>query len=534
VRPPSRYAARGTSSPASTGTALAGPYASVMADPVEHAAGPPPDRRPGPLEVDDAAPGAGGPLQHADPRAGGRQSRAPGWYRRSVIVAVLASLAVPALHGASWFTGPDATFPSAGVSTAPRSTAPATGGQRQSGDPGPPSAAQVAELLASRARAVVDRDRTAWLATVDPAVPGLAAAQGELFDRLATVRPSSWRYELLTPDAALTDAERAALPAGAVLERVRLSYRLAPTAPEVTHEQHVTLVRRDHWLVAGTHAGPQQRDPWDLGPVAVARGRRSVVVAAGRSPLPVERTAAEADAAAARVDGVWGRDWSRTVVVLVPADVQQMAALLGRSSAAGLDQLAAVTTGESAAGATSRTTGDRVVLNPTGFAELTGTGRGAVLAHELTHVATRATVRSTPPLWVDEGFADYVAYLGTSLRPRDLAADLLGSPRALAALRDLPSDAEFDPAAARVGAAYAKAWLAMRFVAQQGGTIKVVDFYRVATGLPALRRWPRAAIPRASLAPKTPLERACVEVLGYVEPSFVRRWVVYVRAVAKR
>src|SRR3954447_23502450 len=146
---------------------LAGPYASVMADPVEHAAGPPPDRRPGPPEVHDAAPGAGGPLPYAHPQAVGRQAaHAPGWYRRSVIVAVLASLAVPALHGASWFTGPDATSPSAGVSTAPRSTGPATGGQRQSGDPGPPSATQVAELLASRARAVVDRDRAAWLAAV--------------------------------------------------------------------------------------------------------------------------------------------------------------------------------------------------------------------------------------------------------------------------------------------------------------------------------------------------------------------------------
>jgi hypothetical protein len=72
----------------------------------------------------------------------------------------------------------------------------------------------------------------------------------------------------------------------------------------------------------------------------------------------------------------------------------------------------------------------------------------------------------------------------------------------------------------------------MRFIAQDGGTPRVVDFYRVATGLPALRRWPRGQVPRASLTPRTPLERACVQVLGYVEPSFVRRWVVYVRAVA--
>jgi len=179
-----------------------------------------------------------------------------------------------------------------------------------------------------------------------------------------------------------------------------------------------------------------------------------------------------------------------------------------------------------------RTSGDRIVLNPVGFGGLTPTGRAAVLTHELTHVATRTTSRATPPRWVDEGFADYVAYLGTSLRPRDLATDLLDSPRTLRAVRDLPSDQQFDPTIGRVGTAYAEAWLAMRMVAQRGGTPRVVDFYRVATGLPALRAWPRERLPSTARPPKTALERACVEVLGYVERSFVRRWVAYVRVVA--
>jgi hypothetical protein len=312
---------------------------------------------------------------------------------------------------------------------------------------------------------------------------------------------------------------------------VRLTYRLTPTAPEITHEQHLTLVRRGTWLVGGTDAGLQQPDLWDLGPVTVTRGARSVVVSAARSTLQGTRTAAEADAAAARVDGVWGTGWPRTAVLFAPGDTKGMATLLGRSSTAGLDQLAAVTTGESGDGDV-RTSGDRVVLNPVGFAELTSPGRSAVLTHELTHVATRATSRSTPPRWVDEGFADYVAYLGTSLRARDIAADLLNSRRALRALHDLPADQQFDPTAGRVGTAYAEAWLAMRFIAQNGGTPRVVDFYRVATDLPALRTWPAGQLPKARRAPRTALERACVEVLGYVQPSFVRRWVAYVRAVA--
>jgi hypothetical protein len=495
-----------------------------MADPVEHVAGPPPPRRPALREV-----AAAGPEEPAGPDAAADVP--PLSYRRPLAIAVVVALAVPAVHGALWLTGPRGTVTtsaaSAGAPTSSAGPAAASG----AAEVAPPATAVVTGLLQRRARAVRAGDRDAWLSTVDHATPGLAAAQGTLFDRLATVHPSSWDYELLPPDVQLDAAQRAGLPPGAVLEHVRLTYRLTPTAPQVTHEQHLTLVRRDGWLVGGTEAGPQQPDLWDLGPVTLARGTRSVVVAAAGSRLPKPRTAAEADAAAVRVDAVWGQAWPRTAVLFVPKDAGGMAALLGRSSTAGLDQLAAVTTGESGGGA-ARTSGDRIVLNPVGFAELTPAGRSAVLTHELAHVATRTTSPTTPPRWVDEGFADYVAYLGTSLRARDLAADLLGSAGTLRALHALPSDQQFDPAVGRVGTAYAEAWLAMRFVAQQGGTPRVVDFYRVATGLPALRTWPREQLPRRARPPKTALELACVEVLGYEEASFVRRWVAYVRAVA--
>src|SRR5205814_5783525 len=110
----------------------------------------------------------------------------------------------------------------------------------------------------------------------------------------------------------------------------------------------------------------------------------------------------------------------------------------------GLSQLAAVTTGEvrttdvgDVTGA--RTTGNLVVVNPVAFPGLTATGRGVVLTHEFTHVATRISVRTAPPVWVDEGFADYVAYLGTSLGVHDIAGDLLDSSKAMASLRGLPA-----------------------------------------------------------------------------------------------
>jgi hypothetical protein len=482
------------------------------------------------------------------------QQRAPGWYRRSIVAALVAAIGIPAVNGALWVQQGPAARPgeslpaqvapaqAAPAQAAPAQAAPAQAAPApthvQSGTSSTPSTAAVLDLLHRRSQAVVSADRSAWLATVDARVPGLAQRQAQLFDRLVQVRPAAWTYRLLPPDATLPAHRQAALGPSAFLAHVRLAYRLVADAGEVEREQHLTLVRQDGtWLVGGDEDGTQQRDVWDLSAIRVSRSRRSIVVAARAASVPAARTATEADGAARRVDAVWGTSWPRTVVVLVPASPADMATMLDRTSTKGLSQLAAVTTGELRTPETGdvaggRTTGDRVVVNPEVFSRLTSLGRGVVLTHEFTHVATRAVDASAPPVWVDEGFADYVAYLGTPLAPRDIAGDLLDDAKALARLRELPRDVDFDPTAGHVGTAYAAAWLAMQFVAQRGGTAMAVDFYRVAAGLKSLRTWPSPPPPRASLAPRTPLERACLQVVGYLEPSFVRRWLVYVRTRA--
>ncbi|HVN11265.1 MAG TPA: hypothetical protein VMT69_04165 [Kineosporiaceae bacterium] len=459
------------------------------------------------------------------------QQRAPGWYRRSLVLGLVMLLSVAVVNGASWLRQ-SGSRPEA-VAVGPSRSAP-THGEAQSGAPVSPSTAAVDELLQHRSEAVIAADRAQWLATVDPGSPALVLRQAELFDRVAGLRAAVWTYSLLAPDATLPAATQAALGASAFLAHVRLTYRLATGAGEIDRDQHLTLVWRGRWLVGGTDDGAQQKDLWDLGPVTVSRGSRSIVVSARAAPLSAQRTASEADRAAERVDAVWGAAWPRIVVIMVPGSLADMAAVLDRASPDGLSQLAAVTTGELRTAGTGvvrggRTTGDRVVINPVAFPGLTATGRVVVLTHEFTHVATRASAVRAPPVWVDEGFADYVAYLGTPLTAREIAGDLLDSLQAVAALGSLPDDGAFDPAAGRIGRAYAEAWLAMHFVEGEGGPPMVVDFYRVAVGLRPLHSWPSAPPVRASLTPRTPLEHACVEVLGYVEPSFVRRWLVFVR-----
>jgi len=241
--------------------------------------------------------------------------RAPGWYRRLIVLVLVVLAGAPAVSGALWL--PQSAAGAAGGATVTGPRAPAPGGTAPPGasvegsagaNGSGPDASALGDLLSRRAAAVTTGDAAAWAATLDSSVPGLRDRQLAVFGRLVALHPASWRYDVRPPDATLGQDRRRALGTPAFLAHVVLAYRVTPDAPEVHRDQHLTLAWRGRWLVAGTDDGAQQRDVWDLGPVTVSRGARSVVVAAEAAPVPAERTAAEADEAAARVDAVWGGD----------------------------------------------------------------------------------------------------------------------------------------------------------------------------------------------------------------------------------
>lgn len=382
-------------------------------------------------------------------------------------------------------------------------------------------------LLQRRAAAVLRRDRAGFLATVDPRASGFRSRQAVLFSRLAALRPRAWSYHVQDQGRALPAARRAALGGPAYVLRVTLAYRLVDDTRDVEREQHLTLVRRGGgWLLAADTDGATQRDLWDLGPVRVVRGARSVVIGATPPPADLKTIAGEADAAARQVDRVWGERWPRTVVVLVPRTLSQMATILGRKTSAGLDQVAAMTSGELRSGGPPVTTpggvADRVVLNPVAFADFTELGRRVVLTHEVTHVATRASFLVAPALWVEEGFADYVAYLGSGLSNAAIAGDLLSQVRAGRLPAHLPDAADFDPSRRQIAPAYAGSWLAMKLIATDGGTRQVVAFYRAVTGY---------APPSGHVTSQDAVEAAAQEVLGESLAQFEGRWRAYLAAL---
>ncbi|MEU7060517.1 hypothetical protein [Streptomyces sp. NPDC046197] len=358
--------------------------------------------------------------------------------------------------------------------------------------------AEVQQVLDRRARAVLRHDESAYTAT-GTRVP---------YQNLRAVPLADWSYRL-------TGLRRSGDTATA---RAELRYRVAgyDRAP-VTADRTLTLSTRadGKWYVDSDRpAQKSARQLWDEGTVSVARGRRSLVLGVGQSGGTLHGYADLADRAVPAVSDAWGTDWSRHVMVVVPKSLEGMAALLG-STAADFRGIAAVTTGE--AGGTGRAPADRIIVNPDAYGMLGTLGKQVVLTHETTHVATRAHTDRATPLWLSEGYADWVGYRGTGRTPDQVAPELQ---RAVADGRvptALPADGDFGFAgdATRLAQAYEGGWMACRMIADHWGEARLGEFYR-AVGTHDERAGA--------------VEDAMRKVLGTTPGKFTEQWRQYLRS----
>ncbi|MEV6649816.1 hypothetical protein [Streptomyces sp. NPDC051219] len=367
---------------------------------------------------------------------------------------------------------------------------------------------EVRRTLDLRAAAVLDRDEAAYLAALDPAASALRAAAREEFANLADVPLKSWAYRL-------TSLRRNGSTATA---RVELRYRLDgyDRAP-ATVDRELELEQDEdegRWYVAADRpVEGGTRQIWQQGRVTVVRGTHSLVLGVGRTAGTLREVAEAADRAVAVVDAAWTGDWGGRVVVLVPGSLDGMASLLG-APAAGYRGIAAVTTGRS--GASPAASSDRVIVNPEAYAVLGELGRSVVLTHETAHVATRAVTSAATPLWLSEGFADWLAYRGTDRTADQAAPELRRAVRGGGLPGRLPADEEFGFGgdADRLARAYEGGWLACRMIADHWGEEKLTAFYR-AVG---------AHQQRAGA-----VEREMDEVLSTTPEDFTARWRAYLR-----
>ena len=447
------------------------------------AAGPPPPNDPAGGLPDNQAPAQSGagyvPAADATDhpsdvsgRVGGpRQGRplAPNLLSR-MMVAGLILAAVLVAAGVAFVWGDDAEKGASLPTPHPtgQQTNNAVAGQR----------AGIADLLARRGKAIRDHDKAAFLALIDPTAEQFRIEQSQLFDRLVHVPFSDWSYVLTGEGPALPKNRSVQLPKGSTIARVRLDYQLAGSDSQVEREQYLTVVPRGgQWLLAGnddaTASGLKtESDIWDLGPVRVVHGKESLVL--GDAPKKeLQSLAAEADRGVHDVGVVWRRSWSHHPVIVFPRSQSDMAALIG-SDGKGLSQIAAVTTGSFESGLSR---GDRVVVNPSAWRPLGSLGRRVVLAHEITHLATRAITVDDVPIWLSEGFADYVAYQAVQVPTNVVAGDVLDDVRKGNGPKNLPQDADFDAARGDIAAAYEGAWLACRMIAERYGEKRLIALY---------------------------------------------------------
>jgi hypothetical protein len=231
--------------------------------------------------------------------------------------------------------------------------------------------------------------------------------------------------------------------------------------------------------------------------------------------------AAAGGAAVDRVTRVWGPGWPQRAVLVAPRSQEDFGRLLQRPRA-GLDQVAAVTTGDPPpATRSSPPRNDRVVLNPAAFDRLGPLGRQVVLTHEVTHVAVRSSTTAAVPIWLSEGFADYVAYKDSGVSRRASAADVLALVREHRGPTALPTTADFDPAQHTIAPSYSASLLACGLVVDTHGEQALVRLYRA------------AATPSSAAADQDArLATAFERVLGTSQRRFTADWRRYLTRLA--
>lgn len=343
----------------------------------------------------------------------------------------------------------------------------------------------VADLLKRRSTALVEKDRAKFMATVDPQDLTLRREQGAWFDNLTEVPLASWSYKLTKreedklPLAATAKAAVAGPDSFASFADVALRITGYDNADSI-HDEVLTFTPREgRWYVSGRWVAPGRGNEqlWDVGRVNALSSDHSLVLGLPDDEV-LQPIADEVDAAVPRVEEVWGKNWPRKVLVLVTRTEDEMADLLGGKASA-YAQLAAITRGELGV-AEETAAAERVVINPRAYADLSDVGRRVIMTHEITHVAVRSATQEWTPMWLAEGFADYIGYRGSGLDVQFIAQELVEDIKADNAPEALPSDEDFDTTNPELPQAYEMAWLACRMIVDQHGQAALLSFVRQA------------------------------------------------------
>jgi hypothetical protein len=339
----------------------------------------------------------------------------------------------------------------------------------------PPAAASAdptaaAQLLRALEDAVDARDAGAAAELAAPAEPGAD-------DLLEAVVANAEALHVTELSMRYVDAVSPPGADGRWQGAVDMTWRFDGFDREPVHEEVLVGFRTvagegDAAVGITSFGGGDRRTPlWLTGPLEVRRSERSLVLAATASSADV--VARRADAAVPVVQAVLPQ-WSGGLVVEVPDSEGDLSASLAADPGT-YDNVAAVTA--SVDGTLTPDSQVHVFVNPEVYDDLDPVGGQVVLSHEATHLATGAPLTGTVPLWLLEGFADYVALHDVDLPLSTTAGQIIAQVRREGAPDHLPGQTEFDAGATHLGAAYESAWLACVLLADAGGEEALVRLY---------------------------------------------------------
>ncbi|HET6737389.1 MAG TPA: hypothetical protein VFH76_00590 [Kribbella sp.] len=401
----------------------------------------------------------------------------------------------------------------------PPSATPSTPDQAQAGVQ---RAVAGEAVLQKMADAVAHDDRTEFLNAIDPKTPAFRTSARTIFSNLSALPLGTFQLRYVSDDEGALTPDRQAQLGGTQswLAQVEVSWQLSGFDVTPARETlPVTFVTRDGKTYAASFserfAAGQRRPVWAFGAIEIAKGEHSLVVSldAGSDAKSEARSyVSVADKAVESVSKVWGKKWRQKVIIFLPAKQAQMEGILGAKPNT-YTQIAAVTMAELDTPAVGAPV--RIVANPKLFEELGKQGRRIVLTHETTHVASNATA-SPVPLWLAEGFADYVAFTAVPVQDDSAAKELFKAVHAGHVPAGLPTPEAFAASATELPQAYESAWLACRLIAEREGQDKLVAFYRAV---------------HASKS-STGLADAFKSVLGMTEAEFVVQWQKYLERLA--
>lgn len=448
------------------------------------------------------------------------RSKARTWLGAAVAVAVLLGLGLVSFPGTDQGTGSSGGpgRPMGAVSPPP----PVDQAEATRTD-------AVTDLLDRRAKALVDHDEQAFLATLDPrADEAFVSTQRRLFQNLSGVPLDEWRYRL-RPDDALDVADlpdRFTSSPSDELWAPAVDLRYALRGADVTSTErpmgYLFARHGDEWYLRSDTAldslGRRTwRGPWDFAPCVVTATEHGIVLSHPGSQPMVDRLVRELDPAVQAVSELWPTKWSRRVAVLLPDSPGEMRALVGPDFP--VESVVAVAVADRVDNVSRAVSGQRVVLSPTGVRGLSIASLRIVLRHEITHVAARADTVDGSPTWLLEGFADYVGYRDSGVNLDEGAPDLARQVRQDGPPAALPEDRAFRARGSDIDLAYQQSWSLARYVADTFGEKSLIAMYR--------------ELAAAGAVSATETDRMLRDVLGVDRAELVRGWQSYLRKALK-